>query len=126
MQDFLERMDEAEACINNVEDTVNTEKAKQVALLTNKLDDLENHSRRSNLRIVNMPEKVEGNDNVGILEKWLPEVLGPATFPSPPPIERAQVARPDATESLNHTESHHREVFKLPGCQSDASFQGYR
>lgn len=95
VQDFSARMDEAEVRISSVEDTVNSEKgktdllAKQVTLLTNKLDELENRSRRSNLRLVNMPEKVEGNDAVAFLEKWLPEVLGPATFTRPPLIERA-------------------------------------
>lgn len=29
-----------------------------------------------------------GNDAVAFLEKWLPEELGPATFPTPPVIER--------------------------------------
>ncbi|KAJ8375250.1 hypothetical protein SKAU_G00058300 [Synaphobranchus kaupii] len=81
--------------ISSVEDTVNSEKGKtealvkQVALLTNKLDELENRSRRSNLRLVNLPEKVEKNDAIAFLEKWLPEALGPATFPTPPIIERA-------------------------------------
>lgn len=95
MQDFSARMDEAEVCISSVEDTVNSEKgktdmlAKQVTLLTNKLYELENRSRRSNLRLVNMPEKMEGNDVGASLEKWLPKVLGPATFTRPPLIERA-------------------------------------
>lgn len=95
VQDFSARMDEAEGRISSVEDTVNSEKgktealAKQVTLLTNKLDELENRSRRSNLRLVNVPEKMEGNDAVAFLEKWLPEALGPATFPRPPLIERA-------------------------------------
>lgn len=50
-QDFSGRMDEAEEHISNVEDTVNAEKGKtdalikHVALLTPKLDDLENRSR---------------------------------------------------------------------------------
>lgn len=95
VRDFSGRMDEAEERISNVEDTVNSEKGKtealvkQVALLTYKLDELENRSRRSNLRLVNLPEKVEKNKAVAFLEKWLPEALGLATFPTPPIIERA-------------------------------------
>lgn len=52
-------MDEAEERISKVEDAVYTEKGKteelikQVDLLKHKLDDLENRSRRSNLRLVN-------------------------------------------------------------------------
>ncbi|KAK5868145.1 hypothetical protein PBY51_009185 [Eleginops maclovinus] len=78
VQDFSARMDEAEVRISSVEDPVNSEKGttdalvKQVTLLTNKLDELENRSRRSNLRLVNVPEKMEGNDAVAFLEKWLP------------------------------------------------------
>uniref|UniRef100_A0A8C6LL39 Uncharacterized protein n=1 Tax=Nothobranchius furzeri TaxID=105023 RepID=A0A8C6LL39_NOTFU len=77
VQDFSLRMDGAEKRISNVEDDVNSEKGKtealvkQVALLTDKLEDLENRSRRSNLRLVNVPEKIEGNDAVAFLEKWL-------------------------------------------------------
>lgn len=95
VKDFSVRMDAAEARISDVEDTVNSEKgktdalAKQMTLLTNKIDELENCSRRSNLRLLNVPEKIEGNDAVAFLEKWLPEALGPATFPRPPLIERA-------------------------------------
>ena len=95
VRDFSGRMDEAENRISEVEDTVNSERGKtealvkRVALLTNKLDELENHSRRSNLRLVNLPEKVENNDPVAFLEKWLPEALGPAAFNTPPVIERA-------------------------------------
>lgn len=95
VRDFSGRMDEAEGRISKVEDAVNSGKAKtadlvkQVELLTHKVDDLENRSRRSNLRLVNLPEKAEGSDAIAFLEKWLPEALGPTEFPSPPIIERA-------------------------------------
>ena len=107
VRDFSGRMDKAEKHIGEVEDTVNSEKGKtealvkQVALLTNKLDELENHSRRSNLRLVNLPEKVENNDAVAFLERWLPEALGPAAFPTPPVIERAQ-RLPSRTQSRSN------------------------
>lgn len=51
VQDFPARMDEAEVQISNAVDTFNSEKnksdalVKQVTLLTNKLDKLENRSR---------------------------------------------------------------------------------
>lgn len=94
VQDFLACMHEAEVRISSAEDTVNSEKcetdalAKQVILLMNKLDELENRSRRSNLRLVNVLDKMEGNDAVAFLEKWLREVLRPATFTRPPLTER--------------------------------------
>lgn len=37
--------------------------------------DLEARSRSSNLRLVNMPEKAEGDDACCFLEKWIPEAL---------------------------------------------------
>lgn len=79
ISDFLSRLDEAEGRIANVEDAVHSEKVKsdmlikQVTFLMNKLDELENHSQRSNLRIVNMPEKTEGNYVLAFLDKWLPK-----------------------------------------------------
>ncbi len=89
IRDFSGRMDLAEERISNVEDAVNSEKnkledaTKHIASLTRKLDDLEN------LRLLNLPEKVENPDAVAFLEKWLPVALGPETFPTPPIIERA-------------------------------------
>ncbi len=86
IRDFSGRMDLAEERISNVEDAVNSEKnkledaTKHIASLTRKLDDLENRSRRSNIRLVNLPEKVENPDAVAILEKWLPVALGPKPF----------------------------------------------
>ncbi|KAI7800009.1 putative LINE-1 type transposase domain-containing protein 1-like [Triplophysa rosa] len=95
VRDFSGCMDLAEERISSVEDTVNSEKSKlaemdkRVESLSQKLDDLENRSRRSNLRLVNLPEKVENPDAAAFLEKWLPETLGTAIFPAPPIIERA-------------------------------------
>lgn len=75
VRDFSERMEVAEECTSNVEETVNSEKSKmeevvkRVAFLSHKLDDLENCSWRWNLRLVNLPEKVENPDTVAFLEK---------------------------------------------------------
>lgn len=95
IKDFSGRLQQAENRIGDVEDEVASEKTKlavmekQVSELTSKVDDLENRSRRSNLRLVNLPEKVEKGNAAAFLEKWLPNVLGPETFPVPLVIERA-------------------------------------
>lgn len=95
VREFSGRMDLAEERISSMEDVVNTEKSKleeatkRITFLSRKLDDLENRSRRSNLRVVNLPEKVENPDAVAFLEKWLCETLGRSIFPTPPIIERA-------------------------------------
>ena len=82
-------MDEAEERISKVEDAVYTGKGKteelikQVDLLKHKLDDLENCLRRSNLRLVNLPDKAEKSSAIASLEKWLPEALGTKHLISP-------------------------------------------
>lgn len=92
---FSERLTTAESRISKAEDDISgltgKEKSlqKKVQELTLKLDDLENRHRRSNLRLIGLPEKTEGGDAVAFLQTWLPEVLGPDTFPRPVVIERA-------------------------------------
>ena len=94
-KEFLGRLAQAEDHIDDIEYDIAGEKTKVAALekqvyeLTAEVDDLENRSRRSNLRLVNLPEKVEKGDAAAFLEKWLPEALGPETFPAPLLIERA-------------------------------------
>lgn len=39
------------------------------------VDDLENRSRRCNLRLVGLPEGMEGGDPVTFMETWLPSYL---------------------------------------------------
>lgn len=62
---------------------------KLIKHLKDKTDDLENRSRRSNIRILNVPEQAEGQDAVGFLEKFIPHILGNANFTSPVTLERA-------------------------------------
>ncbi|RXN34987.1 putative transposase element L1Md-A101/L1Md-A102/L1Md-A2 [Labeo rohita] len=70
------------------ESTINSLKA-QNSLLMERLDDLENRSCRSNLRILNVPEGSEsGNDPTVFDSEMLAEVM-PEVFTSPPPLERA-------------------------------------
>lgn len=48
---------------------------KQVAMLNEHLDDLENRGRRKNIRILGLREDVEGTDAVAFLQTWIPEFL---------------------------------------------------
>ncbi|XP_060758384.1 uncharacterized protein LOC132869046 [Neoarius graeffei] len=64
-------------------------KKKKNECFSKKNDDLENRSRRSNLRIIGLEEKAEGVDAESFLENWLTEVLGAENFPHPLRIERA-------------------------------------
>ncbi len=58
-------------------------------MLTAKLDDLENRSRRSNLRITGVPERMEGSDPVKFMSLLFQEILGAEVFPHPPVLDRA-------------------------------------
>ncbi|KAJ1154003.1 hypothetical protein NDU88_006760 [Pleurodeles waltl] len=45
--------------------------------LENKAEDAENRARHNNIRVVGLPEKVEGTDMVCYLEAWLSSVVVP-------------------------------------------------
>lgn len=89
------RVTEAEDRISTNQDDVASLKTQTSTMkatieeLVSKVDDLENRARRSNLRLVGLPEKVEGSDMCAFLERWIPEVLGGHNFPRPVLIERA-------------------------------------
>lgn len=78
----FEKIAEMEAIIKTLQ--------QQCTKLQDKVDDLENRSRRSNLRIINVPEGCEkGRDPAKFVAELLMEVTGSAVFSSPPEIERA-------------------------------------
>ncbi|KAJ4939396.1 hypothetical protein JOQ06_028845, partial [Pogonophryne albipinna] len=62
---------------------------KDNSFLMSKVDDLENRSRRSNLRFVGIQESAEGSDIIGFMSQLIPQLLGPDAFPTLPIIERA-------------------------------------
>ncbi|RXN10941.1 LINE-1 type transposase domain-containing 1 [Labeo rohita] len=62
----------------------------QNASLLDRIGDLENRSRRANLRIVNVPEGSEnGKDPVTFVAELLLEMTGTEVFDNPPILERA-------------------------------------
>lgn len=75
------RVTEAETRISAVEDTVSRDSAdvnnmkKKLHAALEKIDDLENRSRRCNLRIIGLPEGEEGTNPVAFLRTWLPNLL---------------------------------------------------
>lgn len=63
------------------------------AVLLDRVDDLENRSRRVNLRIINVPEGAErGTDMVLFASGLLKEVMGDQVFQKAPELERAHRA----------------------------------
>ncbi|XP_075315187.1 uncharacterized protein l1td1 [Odontesthes bonariensis] len=63
---------------------------KANAVLASKADDLENRSRRQNLRIVGLPEGTEGSLPLDFVSQLLQAVIGDDIFPKPPELDRAQ------------------------------------
>uniref|UniRef100_H3AT17 L1 transposable element RRM domain-containing protein n=1 Tax=Latimeria chalumnae TaxID=7897 RepID=H3AT17_LATCH len=95
------RLDTSERQIGDIEDWVyHLENVlSEVYRLREKCDDLENRTRRSNLRLIGLPEGIEGKDPILFLEKLLVEVLGETTFPGRVEVERAhRVLRPRPKE----------------------------
>ena len=75
--------------LNAAEATVKALTAANQDLLA-RVEDLENRSRRSNLRILNIPEGSEdGKDPVKFMEELLMESMGSGVFTAPPELERA-------------------------------------
>lgn len=95
MSTLSEQLIEVETRVSATEDDLRdtrlivTRLEKDVFYLKDKVQDLENRSRRSNIRIVNLPEKSEGSNLVSFLERVIPEILGVENFLSPLIIERA-------------------------------------
>lgn len=94
IESHARRIEEAEGRISQTEDDVTTlqQKAKRleetIEMLSNKVQDQEDRARRSNVRLVGLPENTEGTDMCAFLEEWLPKTLGDTLTPAPV-IERA-------------------------------------
>lgn len=95
MDRFRDRVTEAERRVSEIEDTQRDHHAYIQALklkvkhLENRAEDAENRNRRSNLRILGLPEGAEGADPVTFMEGLLPTLLPRATFSPHFSIERA-------------------------------------
>lgn len=81
LSEYSDRLVSAETAITVLQD--------ENAWLKKKLDDLENRSRRSNLRVVGIPEKLEGSDPVKFMTDFFLEVLGAEFFSRPLLLDRA-------------------------------------
>ena len=95
---FNQRLKATETTVaDNFEALIKAEKTirhleEQNETLTDRLDDLENRSRRANLRILNVPENSEtGQSAVRFVSDMLMKVM-PGAFDNPPELERAHRA----------------------------------
>lgn len=107
MDGMCSRINEAEERISTAEDKLTgldsrvLQLSKERDFLMDKVDQLENHSRRNNIRIVNLREGCEGSDPMRFFMDWIPSVLGQEHFAEPLIIERAHrspASRPPADQ----------------------------
>lgn len=95
MQALAARVVDAETRISGVEDTTDalqakvTQLEKQMTVMADHIDDLENRSRRCNLRLVGLPEGTEGKDAVAFMETWLTSYLNLTTKTGRIKLDRA-------------------------------------
>ncbi|RVE58376.1 hypothetical protein OJAV_G00209010 [Oryzias javanicus] len=95
IKDCSERVAQAEVRISATEDNVTELYGRMKRLegknkeLEDKVLDLEARSRRSNVRLVGLPEGAEGSDICGFLEGWIPEVLELGSLRGKLAVERA-------------------------------------
>lgn len=82
-----ERISQAEEDVSALQHKVN-KLEETTEVLRNKVQDLEDRGRRSNLRLIGLPEKNEGSNMCAFIENFFPAILRDE-FGSPPVIERA-------------------------------------
>lgn len=86
--DLENRVASHEITVANLEQTL-TQHRESERLLHEKIEDLENRSRRNNLRFIGVPESVMGADLLTFLTEHLPKALAMDGPPDPHAIERA-------------------------------------
>lgn len=95
IEDNTKRISEAEHRVSDIEDNATEmgnklkETEKLVRVLLEKVDDLENRSRRDNIRIVGLKEGYEGSQPNVFFASWLPKVLELSTVKGHFKIDRA-------------------------------------
>lgn len=111
LQKIRERTTAAEGRISDIEDQLpplardTRAAAQQAAQNTAKTDDIENRLRRNNVRIVGLPEKVEGRDPTTFVEDWLLETFGKEAFSAIFAVERAHRTPPRPPQPGNRPRS---------------------
>lgn len=89
-----QRICDVESALNQLQclETQVTSMAEDNAKLKPKLMDLEGRSRRCNVRLIGVPESVEGAGPTMFFSKFLVDILGQDVLPSLPELERAHRA----------------------------------
>lgn len=139
----IERHDQTiqsmETSLNDMETRLTTLESTCLALskenqsLRLKTDDLENRSRRNNIRITGVPERAEGGQPTAFMEALLKETFGVHSFSTPPTVDRAhRIAAPRKKQDdpprpfiarIHHYQTKER-ILKLAREKGSLSFRG--
>ncbi|KAJ1110259.1 hypothetical protein NDU88_007614 [Pleurodeles waltl] len=101
---FQSRVTTLEQRVTTVETqaVLTSDRDQELLYLCNKVIDLEDRSRRDNVRFLGFPEEIESVDVQSFLKNTLPQLTG-LTFDSPPPeFRRAHRLGPKRREGTNH------------------------
>ncbi len=122
LTDMTARVEETEEAVQAHEgrieslERLNAKMATETALIQAKLEDLESRSRRHNIRIMGIKEKLENGKPSEFVSSLLPELLGQDNFDKPIQIDMAhRSARPAAGNRPRAiiTRLHHLQVKEL-------------
>lgn len=97
-----------------------------------KLIDLENRSRRCNIKVTGLPEKVEKGNPTQFVAELLPQLLGTNNFSSGLKVDRAHrigpssAGRPRTMIAKIHHPPEKEKILKLARLQAPLTFNGAR
>lgn len=86
LQKTAERTTVLEGRVSQIEDDISPlikevkSMKEQISKHASKMEEMENRSRRDNVRLVGLPEKSEGPNPIEFLENWLVELFGKDSF----------------------------------------------
>ncbi|KAL7882930.1 hypothetical protein SRHO_G00005880 [Serrasalmus rhombeus] len=134
LEDAGNSLTEVDSRVTTLENTCSA-LVKENETIRAKLDDLENRARRNNIRIIGIPERLEGPRPTSFIESLLLDVFGSDSFTKPPAVDRAhrslapmpkqhQPPRPMIVR-LHHFQTRER-IFQLAPEKGQLQFQGNR
>ena len=101
LTDHEQRISDLESGLNQLQflESQVTSMADDNAKLKAKITDLEGRSRRCNVRLIGVPEAIEGPQPTSFFSTLLVDILGKDVLPTPPELDRAHRAlRPKPSE----------------------------
>uniref|UniRef100_H3AKR2 L1 transposable element RRM domain-containing protein n=1 Tax=Latimeria chalumnae TaxID=7897 RepID=H3AKR2_LATCH len=114
---LINRVEETEQRISNVEDEVHRitndekEKNEKLTFLLNKIEDLENRSRRNNLRLTGIPETTDMVDTMKVVKNVLGSIL--QIEPESSEIPEVERAHRSLKPKPNKTDRPQQIIFKF-------------